>query len=90
MAAAVASSTLNMAQAWAAELQRASDSYLGQRQAPAGKPETLMWTAPSSQGVCGGFDPIACVHMSGLLMRSHMNAGQDGFRDKGSKQSGDL
>jgi hypothetical protein len=49
-----------------------------------------MWTAPSSQGVCGGFDPIACVHMSGLLMRSHMNAGQDGFRDKGSKQSGDL
>jgi hypothetical protein len=23
--------------------------------------------------------------MSGLSMRSHMNAGQDGFRDKGSK-----
>src|ERR1700743_2776172 len=31
------------------------------------------------------YDQIACVHMSGLLMRSHMNAGQDGFRDKGSK-----
>jgi len=27
------------------------------------------------------FDQIACVHMSGLLSRSHMNAGQDGFRD---------
>jgi hypothetical protein len=49
-----------------------------------------MWTAPSSQGVLHGFDQIACVHMSGLLMRSHMNAGQDGFRDTGSKQHGDL
>jgi hypothetical protein len=28
--------------------------------------------------------------MSGLSMRSHMNAGQDGFRDKGSKQQCDL
>ena len=28
--------------------------------------------------------------MSGLLVRSHMNAGQDGFRDKSSKQNGDL
>jgi len=28
--------------------------------------------------------------MSGLLMRSHMNAGQDGFRDTGSKQQSDL
>jgi hypothetical protein len=27
-----------------------------------------------------------CLHMSGLSMRSHMNAGQDGFRDTGSKQ----
>jgi hypothetical protein len=36
------------------------------------------------------FDQIACVHMSGLFMRSHMNAGQDGFRDKSSKQNGDL
>ena len=36
------------------------------------------------------FDQIACVHMSGLLLRSHMNAGQDGFRDAGSKQKGDL
>ena len=40
-----------------------------------------MWTAPSSQEVVQRFDQIACVHMSGLLMRSHMNAGQDGFRD---------
>jgi hypothetical protein len=36
------------------------------------------------------FDQIACVHMSGLFVRSHMNAGQDGFRDKSSKQNGDL
>jgi len=36
------------------------------------------------------FDQIACVHMSGLSVRSHMNAGQDGFRDKSSKQKGDL
>ena len=49
-----------------------------------------MWTAPSSQGVLQRFDQIACVHMSGLSMRSHMNAGQDGFRDKGSKQHCDL
>jgi hypothetical protein len=44
-----------------------------------------MWTAPSSQGVLQCFDQIACVHMSGLWVRSHMNAGQDGFRDAGSK-----
>ena len=36
------------------------------------------------------FDQIACVHMSGLFVRSHMNAGQDGFRDESSKQMGDL
>jgi hypothetical protein len=28
--------------------------------------------------------------MSGLFGRSHMNAGQDGFRDKSSKQNHDL
>jgi hypothetical protein len=49
-----------------------------------------MWTAPSSQGVLQCFDQIACVHMSGLFVRSHMNAGQDGFRDESSKQMGDL
>ncbi len=45
---------------------------------------------PSLQGVSQCFDQIACVHMSGLFVRSHMNAGQDGFRDKSSKQNGDL
>ena len=35
-------------------------------------------------------DQIACVHMSGLLSRSHMNAGQDGFRDTSSKHCCDL
>jgi hypothetical protein len=49
-----------------------------------------MWTAPSLQGVLQCFDQIACVHMSGLFVRSHMHAGQDGFRDKSSKQNGDL
>jgi hypothetical protein len=45
---------------------------------------------PPRKVFCGGFDPIACVHMSGLSMRPHMNAGQDGFRDNGSKQHCDL
>ncbi len=49
-----------------------------------------MWTAPSPQGVLQCFDQIACVHMSGLSVRSHMSAGQDGFRDRGSKQQGGL
>ncbi|KSV89110.1 hypothetical protein N184_28440 [Sinorhizobium sp. GL28] len=40
-----------------------------------------MWTAPSLQELC--------VHMSGLL-RSHMNAGQDEFRDMDSKQKVDF
>ena len=31
-------------------------------------------------------DRIACDHMSGLLVRSHMTAGLDGFRDVSSKQ----
>jgi len=50
-----------------------------------------MWTAPSSQGYFGQCsDQIACVHMSGLFSRSHMNAGQDGFRDASSKHPSDL
>lgn len=32
------------------------------------------------------FDRIVCVHMCGLLVRSHMNAGQDGFRSTSSQQ----
>jgi len=49
-----------------------------------------MWTAPSSQDILQCFDQIACVHMSGLFVRSHMNAGQDGFRDESSKQESGL
>ena len=45
---------------------------------------------PFLQGVLQCFDQIACAHMSGLLVRSHMNAGQDGFRDRGSRQHCDL
>ncbi|WP_210204225.1 hypothetical protein, partial [Allosediminivita pacifica] len=45
-----------------------------------------MWTASSPQEYSDDFDRIACVHMSGLLVRSNMNAGQDGFRNMGSKQ----
>ncbi len=46
--------------------------------------KTHMWTARSSQGLAQRFNPIACVHMSGLFLRSHMNAGQDGFRNVSS------
>ena len=50
-----------------------------------------MWTAPCLQDDVVGFrDRIVCVHMSGLLARSHMNAGQDGFRDVRPKQRCDL
>jgi hypothetical protein len=41
MASAVVSSTLNMAQAWAAELRPASANRVGQRQAPAREFQTL-------------------------------------------------
>src|SRR4051812_49970149 len=57
-------------------------------------------TADTSRPICGRppprkvfysfFDQIACVHMSGLFVRSHMNAGQDGFRDESSIQKDDL
>ncbi len=36
------------------------------------------------------FDQIACAHMSGLYVRLHVSAGQDGFRNKSSKQTGGL
>ena len=52
---------------------------------------THMWTAPSSQGVEQHFDRIACDHMSGLcFVRSHMTAGQDGFRNASSEHDCDL
>jgi hypothetical protein len=37
-----------------------------------------MWTAPCLQGYFGGLIGIACAHMSGLLMRSHMSAAKMG------------
>ena len=76
-----------------ADLWTAPTVAAGTDVAACGSPVTInfhMWTAPSSQGVWQCFDQIACVHMSGLLMRSHMNAGQDGFRDTSSKQQSDL
>src|SRR5882757_11393968 len=48
-----------------------------------------MWTAPVAQEVLR-CDRIACIHMSGLLMRSVWTAGQDGFRDASSQQPHDL
>lgn len=36
------------------------------------------------------FDQIACFHMSGLSVRSPMNAGQDGFREESSERMSDL
>src|SRR4051795_12757944 len=41
---------------------------------------------PPCKVFCSCVDQIACVHTSGLFARSHMNAGQDGFRDESSKQ----
>jgi len=38
-----------------------------------------MWTAPGPQEVEQRADRIACDHMSGLLMRSHMTAAKMGF-----------
>lgn len=35
--------------------------------------ESLMCTAPDLQDILRQFDLIASVHMSGLLLRSHMN-----------------
>jgi hypothetical protein len=55
-----------------------------------GCPRPICGRPPPRKVFCSGFDRIACVHMSGLSMRSHMNAGQDGFRDEGSKHQGDL
>jgi hypothetical protein len=49
-----------------------------------------MWRVPASQDVLQCFDQIACVHMFGLLVRSHTNAGQDGFRDESSIHNNDL
>ena len=49
-----------------------------------------MWTAPVSQESCNVFDRIACDHMSGLWARSHMTAGQDGFRDASSQHASGL
>ena len=46
-----------------------------------------MWTAPGLQEVSSVAGRIACDHMSGLLTRSQMTAGQDGVRDASSKQS---
>src|SRR5208282_894222 len=58
-------------------------------------PSTPSWPAtaghpyvdgPPLARVEAGFDRIACDHMCGLFVRSHMTAGQDGFRDASSKQ----
>jgi hypothetical protein len=54
------------------------------------RPDPICGRPPPHKGLSTGFDLIACVHMSGLLSRSHMNAGQDGFRDASSKHAGDL
>src|SRR5712672_4830362 len=61
---------------------RASSTRYGER-----RPGTHMWTAPGLQEVSSVAGRIACDHMSGLLTRSQMTAGQDGVRDASSKQS---
>jgi len=50
-----------------------------------------MWTAPRLQEKPAAvLDRIACNHMSGLSLRSLVTTGQDGFRDKRSKQGTDV
>jgi transposase len=67
------------------QCQALERTQLGLPLAPKRPPTmTHMWTAASPQGSWAMFDQIACVHMFGLLLRSHMNAGQDGFRDASS------
>jgi hypothetical protein len=39
-----------------------------------------MWTAPCLQEETEGRDQLLAVHMSGLLVRSVVTAGPDGFR----------
>jgi hypothetical protein len=51
---------------------------------------THMWTAPSSQGVLQFLIRSLASICPACLVRSHMNAGQDGFRDGSSKQGSDL
>ena len=53
------------------------------------RPRPICGRPPPRKVFLQCFDQIACAHMSGLSVRSHMNAGQDGFRDKGSKQQYD-
>ncbi len=75
---------------WEGCLVREAASRPGSSSPVLRRSQAHMWTAPSSQGVLQCFDQIACVHMSDLSVRSHISAGQDGFRDKGSKQHGGL
>src|SRR5512144_111544 len=70
-----------------AKSEEASNRCSGVSRASAARPGTHMWTAPGLQELWQRADRIACDHMSGLLMRSPMTAGQDGFRDGSSKQS---
>jgi hypothetical protein len=52
--------------------------------------ESHKWTPPAHKRFGSSFDQIACFHMSDLFSRSHMNVGQDGFRDSSSKHVCDL
>ena len=49
------------------------------------KAGAYMWTAPCLQEGAQSVDRIACSHMSGLLVRSPLTAGRDGFRDASSE-----
>ena len=57
---------------------------------PQARTRRICGRPPPCKVLCSCFDQIACVHMYGLLVRSHRNAGQDGIRDTSSKQLGDL
>src|SRR5271167_1280496 len=52
-------------------------------------PSTPYVDGPRATRAFSGSDRIACIHMSGLLMR-YETAGQDGFRDTSSNHPCDL
>jgi hypothetical protein len=67
---------------------RSADSHPGPRPVSrmTGRTHGICGRPPPRKGVGQCFDRIACGHMSGLLLQSHVTAGQDGIRTVSSQQ----
>jgi hypothetical protein len=83
MQARIVPSCLNLVFKFTHTIRQAMED-LAQPASPA-KAGAPMWTAPCLQEAAQSFDRIACSHMSGLLVRSPLTAGRDGFRDASSE-----